>query len=81
MASPHPVTIGIDLGGTSIRVGLFDDSMAMLDSHSMPTRAAAGPRSAVDEMAAAVRLILKRTNTDGGIYEPRGVGIGSPGPI
>ncbi|HEY5329009.1 MAG TPA: ROK family protein, partial [Acidobacteriaceae bacterium] len=81
MAGTHPVTIGIDLGGTSLRVGLFDDSMAMLDSHSMPTRAAAGPQAAVDEMAAAVRLILKRTNTNGSIYEPRGVGIGSPGPI
>jgi glucokinase len=81
MAAPHPVTIGIDLGGTSIRVGLFDESMTMLDSHSMPTRVAAGPQAVVDEMATAVRLILKRTNTNGSLYQPRGVGIGSPGPI
>ena len=80
MARPHPVTIGIDLGGTSIRVGLFGESMTMLDSHTMPTRVAAGPQAVVDEMATAVRLILKRT-TNGSIYEPRGVGIGSPGPI
>jgi glucokinase len=80
MAASHPATIGIDLGGTSIRVGLFDEAMTPLDSHTMSTRVAAGPQAVVDEIAAAIRLILKRT-TNGSAYEPRGVGIGSPGPI
>jgi glucokinase len=81
MTQQHRATIGIDLGGTSIRVGLFDESMTLLDSHSMTTRVVAGPQAVVDEMADAVRLILKRKNANGCMYEPFGVGIGSPGPI
>jgi len=81
MAEQCRVTVGIDLGGTSIRIGLFDGSMRMLDNHSMATRVAAGPQAVVHEMADAVRLLLKRKNIDGCVYEPFGVGIGSPGPI
>lgn len=81
MTTPHRVTIGIDLGGTSIRVGLFDASMMLLESHTMATRIAAGPQSVVDEMAATVRMLLERGAACGRIYDPVGAGIGSPGPI
>lgn len=81
MTAHHCVTIGIDLGGTSIRVGLFDPGMALLDSHAMPTRIAAGPQAVVDEMAASARMLLERGAARGRVYHPLGVGIGSPGPI
>lgn len=42
------VALGIDLGGTSIRVGLYDRAMQLLDSHTTATRVADGPQSAVD---------------------------------
>jgi glucokinase len=77
MGQRERVTIGIDLGGTSIRIGLFDAAMTLLDSHSMPTRIAAGPQSVVEEIASIVNDLLHR----GAPYEATGVGIGSPGPI
>jgi glucokinase len=80
MAKRNRVTVGIDLGGTSIRLGLCDASMTLLESHSMPTRVAAGPQAVVQEMADAVRLLLQRESTEG-LYDPVGIGIGSPGPI
>lgn len=69
-------TIGIDLGGTSTRLGLFDSSMTLLKSHAMPTRVEAGPQAVVQEMATAVRSLLSNEPCD-----ILGIGIGSPGPI
>src|SRR5579875_2314426 len=80
MATTIRVTVGIDLGGTSIRVGLFDTSMTLLSSRSMPTRVSAGPRSVVEEMAEAVAALLAE-RPDGDAPEAVGIGIGSPGPI
>ncbi len=81
MTTQHQVTVGIDLGGTSTRVGLFDPAMTLLESHAMPTRISAGPQSVVDEMAAAVHLLIGRGAARGRVYKPAGAGIGSPGPI
>lgn len=83
MSERQPVTVGVDLGGTSIRVGLYDGAMRLLDSCSMPTRVSEGPQAAVEEMRAAIRMLVAGgQNGDGRApLEPLGVGIGSPGPI
>ncbi len=84
MARNRSVTLGIDLGGTSIRVGLYDSAMRLLHSRSMPTRVAAGPQTAVDAMASAIRDLLAKETADNPTGEtllPIGIGIGSPGPI
>ena len=80
MSNREALTVGIDLGGTSIRVGLFNRGMRLLAQHSMPTRVAAGPQAAVEEMAAAIRTLA----AGNGVRSPAdliGIGIGSPGPI
>lgn len=81
MSESRAVTIGIDLGGTSIRAGLYDAAMRLVGSESMPTRVAAGPQAAVEEMAAAVRGLLQEQAGGDGAVEALGIGIGSPGPI
>ena len=81
MNQQDTVSIGIDLGGTSIRVGLYDRSMRLLHSHSMPTRVAAGPQAAVDAMAAAIVAMTAMGTASGRSYDILGIGIGSPGPI
>lgn len=70
------IKIGIDLGGTSLRVGAFDDRMTLLTSRVMPTRVSSGPEAVVDDMADAVSSILDETN--GSI---KAIGLGSPGPL
>jgi glucokinase len=72
-----PISIGVDLGGTSIRIGVYDASLHLFDSHSMSTRVSAGPQAVVDEIAAAIAKLLKSQSS----AVPIGVGIGSPGPI
>ena len=78
----HPlVTLGIDLGGTSTRVGLFDESSRLLASRSMPTRVQDGPQSVVEEIAQVIRQLLACEKDGQCGYTPIGIGIGSPGPI
>lgn len=79
MDGTQQFTLGIDLGGTSVRVGLYDRSMQMLGGSRMPTRVHAGPQACVDEMGDAVHALLRRN----GVSHSRvlGIGIGSPGPI
>ena len=81
MSELNSVTIGIDLGGTTTRVGIFDREMRSLGSHTMSTRVAAGPEQAVTDMAATVRSLLESLTQGGRNYAPAGMGIGSPGPI
>lgn len=71
------VSVGVDLGGTSIRIGVYDASLELLSSHAMPTRVAAGPQAVVEEMAATIASLLRGHPAS----LPIGVGIGSPGPI
>lgn len=81
MAKHDAVTVGIDLGGTSIRIGLYDQFMRLLASHSMPTHVRAGAQAAVNEMATAIRLLLSEIAAAGLNPDVTGIGIGSPGPI
>ncbi len=81
MTSRQALTVGIDLGGTSIRVGLYDSSMRLLASHSMPTRVSAGPQSAVEEIAAVIDGLLQKQADGRPESDVIGVGLGSPGPI
>ena len=81
MKTRQTVSFGIDLGGTSTRVGLFDEDMQLLLNRSMTTRVAAGAQACVEEMAAAMRLLCQQYATTGANFEVTGVGLGSPGPI
>ena len=72
----NSISVGIDLGGTSLRVGAFDLAGRLLSNRSMRTRVADGPAEVVSDMAAAVRSILSELG-----IKVDGVGLGSPGPL
>jgi glucokinase len=80
-AMDDSVTVGVDLGGTSVRVGVYDCARQLLGSRSMATRVEAGPQSVVEEIASAIKELLQELALDGATHELIGVGIGSPGPI
>ena len=81
MAITQEITVGIDLGGTSLRVALFDRAMQLLASRTMATRVAAGPQACVLEMAQAVKDLLREQERRAQPVRVLGVGIGSPGPM
>jgi glucokinase len=72
------LTIGIDFGGTSVRVAAYTPERGVLDSKALRTRLEAGPHAVVSDMCDAVfRLIGQHLNSRKLI----GIGIGSPGPL
>ena len=72
-------TVGIDLGGTNIAVGICDEELNIVIKGSVPTNAARDPEFIVKDMAA---LVDKLAN-DAGITasEISYVGIAAPGSV
>ena len=70
--------IGVDLGGTNLRVAAVDESGKLLEKLSSGTDLARGRDVVIDEMTEAIRRLLDSFRGHG---ESRGVGIGVPGII
>lgn len=72
-------SIGIDLGGTNIAVGLCDEKLNIVDKLSTPTKAERGADAIVLEMASATKRLLSRNGLD--VPDVSHVGIAAPGSI
>lgn len=70
--------IGVDLGGTSVKLGLFDSDGNLVDKAETPTRAERGCEEVFREIANAVESISKKHSLMRTEIE---VGVGIPGPI
>ena len=72
-------SIGIDLGGTNIAVGLCDDSLNIIDKDSTPTLSKRGNAAIIKDMAALSRKIIERNSLK--LEDIEYVGIAAPGSI
>jgi glucokinase len=72
------LTIGIDLGGTNLRIAAFDSAWKRLGSITVPTRVADGPAEVVRDMCDSIAGLMQQLGAN---YELFGVGIGAPGPL
>lgn len=72
-------TIGIDLGGTNIAVGLCDDKLRILDKISVKTLASRKAEEIVADMAGATRTLIDRNSLV--LSDIEYVGILVPGTI
>ena len=70
-------SIGIDLGGTNIAVGLCDENLTIIDKGSVPTLADRAPELIVRDMAALAGELIKRNRLTLG--DISSVGIAAPG--
>jgi len=71
-------TIGVDLGGTNLRIAAYSDGASFLESVSLPTRLSAGRDAVIDDMAAAILRLREKFAASAALA---GVGIGTPGPL
>ncbi len=71
--------LGVDLGGTKILTGLFDDDMKLLARNKQPTGAEAGPVGVFGRVAQAVDAVLREAKVDP--ERVRGMGFAIPGQI
>lgn len=69
-------SIGVDLGGTSIKVGLVSREGKIIKQNQLESRAAEGPKAVISQIKTGINEML-----DGAKYKVAGIGIGSPGLI
>jgi glucokinase len=72
-----PFHVGVDLGGTNIKVGVVDDLGRVLHHFSIPTDTERGPEDGARRMGQAVLRALDEAGVKR--REVGGVGLGSPG--
>jgi len=72
-------TIGVDLGGTNIAIGLCDEALNIVDKGSVPTLANREGELIVKDMAALAKKIMERNNLT--LSDIEYVGIAAPGTI
>lgn len=70
---------GIDIGGTTIKMGLFAMTGALIDKWEIKTRTEKNGKYILDDIAFAVRTKMKVFNIKAEDIE--GIGLGVPGPV
>ncbi len=70
--------VGIDVGGTNIKIGLFDAELKLVSKTSVTTDADMGPEVVIDKMAQTVKDLLAEAGIS--LEDTVAVGIGTPGP-
>ena len=70
--------VGIDVGGTNVKIGLFDSSLKLISKTSVTTEAEMGPEIVIDKMAKTVENLLAEAGFT--LQDIVAVGIGTPGP-
>ena len=68
---------GVDIGGTTVKLGLFDGQGQILDKWEIPTRTEDEGSHILPDIADSIREKMKRIDKDSVV----GVGVGAPGPI
>ncbi|MBX9579553.1 MAG: ROK family protein [Gemmataceae bacterium] len=71
--------LGVDLGGTKILSGLFDDNLKLLARSKHPTDPSGGPAGVMARVGQGVEAVLSEAGVSPG--DVRGMGFGVPGQI
>jgi glucokinase len=71
-------SIGVDLGGTNLRIASYSKDIGLMHTISLPTRLDKGREQVVLDLCDAITSLKAKTNPD---LILAGVGIGTPGPL
>ena len=70
---------GVDIGGTTVKLGLFRTNGELLDKWEIPTRKEDGGSQILPDVAASIKAKLEEKGIDGA--DVQGIGVGVPGPV
>ncbi len=70
---------GVDVGGTTVKMGLFNNSGELIEKWEIPTDTSDGGKNILKDISEAIDQKLADKNIDKANVE--GVGIGIPGPV
>ena len=79
MGDNKTLLIGVDLGGTNMRVGMVTSDGLMVHRLMLPTRVNLGLEKVVERISKAIQEVINQTIAPGN--QIKGIGIGSPGTI
>ncbi len=68
---------GVDIGGTTVKLGLFDVEGNVLDKWEIPTRTEEDGSKILPDIADSIHEKMKQIDDDAVV----GVGVGAPGPV
>lgn len=68
---------GVDIGGTTVKLGLFDVEGSVIEKWEIPTRTEDAGSKILPDIADSIREKMEKIGTDC----VAGVGVGAPGPI
>ncbi len=71
--------IGIDVGGTTVKLGLFETDGTLLFKWEVPTRKEENGRYILEDVAASIRSVLLEKQVH--LTDVVGAGLGIPGPV
>lgn len=71
--------IGIDVGGTTVKLGIFETNGTLLDKWEVPTRKEEGGKYILPDVAASIRRKLQEMGVE--LADVVGAGMGVPGPV
>ena len=73
------IRIGVDVGGTTVKLGLFDINGNVIDKWEIPTRTENGGEKILADIAEAIKGKMAQKQI--GKEDVAGVGVGVPGPV
>lgn len=71
--------IGVDIGGTSVKLGIFDTEGTLIEKWEIETRKTSGGRDILKDIAETIKAHLQDLNLKAD--ELAGIGLGVPGPV
>lgn len=71
--------VGVDVGGTSVKIGLFEVTGELLHKWEVATRKEEGGKYIIDDVSASIIKTMEELDLPLG--EIQGVGMGVPGPV
>ena len=74
-----PYAFGVDIGGTTIKMGFFDTEGKFLDKWEIKTRTENNGEKVLPDIARSIKKKLKENELT--LDDLEGVGIGVPGPV
>lgn len=72
-------SVGVDIGGTTVKMGLFTAEGELVSKWEIKTRKEASGSHILEDIAASVKSILSEKSID--IQDVMGIGLGVPGPV
>ncbi|MBQ8117347.1 MAG: ROK family glucokinase [Lachnospiraceae bacterium] len=70
---------GVDIGGTTVKLGLFDESGVVLDKWEIPTAKENGGEKILPDVAQSIRAKIEEKGI--AVSDVAGIGVGAPGAV